>query len=94
MNDLNAKDRLTFLEQQMQVMRGDFNKAMQETGQLFQKLIAMNRTYQAFVEERLQDVEKHLGFIPPTTSDNISPSSVKGTDEQGTPDTSGDEDLS
>lgn len=90
---INPTERLAFLEQQMQVMRSDFTKAMQETGQLFQKLIAMNRTYQAFVEERLQDVEKHLGFIPPTTSDAIPPASAEGTGE-GTPDTSGDEDLS
>lgn len=78
----NAKDRLAFLEQQMAVMRQDFKQAMAETGQLFQKMIAMNRTYQQFVEERLIDVEKRLGIIPASAE-------VTG----GTPGSDGEEDL-
>jgi hypothetical protein len=78
----NAKDRLAFIEQQMAVMRQDFKQAMAETGQLFQKMIAMNRTYQQFVEERLLDVEKRLGIIPASVV-------VTG----GTPSSDGEEDL-
>jgi len=64
---IGIDERMKFLEQQMQVLRNDFETAMRETGQLFQKLMQMNRTYQQFVEERLIAVEKKTGEIPADT---------------------------
>lgn len=52
--------RLKLVEQQIQVMRGDMNKALNEFAESMTKIMNVHRMFTVYVDTNLREIRDHL----------------------------------
>lgn len=63
--------RLKLVEQQIQVMRNDMNKALNEIMDVVTKMMTANRMFQLYTDTNLGELRKHAGLTGELLTDNL-----------------------
>lgn len=63
--------RLKLVEQQIQVMRNDMNKALNEIMDVVTKMMTANRMFQLYTDTNLKELREKLGLTGELLTDNL-----------------------
>lgn len=64
-------NRLKLAEQQIQVMRNDINKALNEVMDIVTKMMTANRMFQLYVDTNLKELREKAGLTGELLTDNL-----------------------